>query len=226
MAAVPKLNIPGEELVGVLDAISLVEDTKTQPLTDAMLGKKVVVIGAGNTAIDAATCSKRLGAEQVQILYRRTEAEMTAYDFEYEFAKQDGVEFRWLVAPTRIIAGEGGQVSGIELVRMQLGEPDARGRRQPTPIAGSEFTIEVDYVVKAIGQARHLQLVEQFGLAHEKGIPVVDQATYQTSRSNVFAAGDLIFGGAKHDAMVVEAAQQGKEVARALHDKWNQSQGS
>lgn len=130
MGAVPMLNIEGEDLIGVLDAISLVEDTKTKPLTDLMLGKKVVVIGAGNTAIDGATASKRLGAQLVQILYRRTEKEMTCYEFEYEFAKQDGVEFRWLVAPTRII-GENGRVTGIELMRMELGEPDAKGRRRP-----------------------------------------------------------------------------------------------
>jgi glutamate synthase (NADPH/NADH) small chain len=147
---------------------------------------------------------------------------MTAYEFEYEFAKQDGVEFRWLVAPTRIIAGADGKVSGLELVRMELGEPDAKGRKKPSPIKGSEFSIEVDYVVKAIGQERHLKLVEQFGLAHDRGIPVVDPSTYQTSRPHVFAAGDLIFGGGKHDAMVVEAAQQGKEVAHALHSKWQQ----
>lgn len=220
MAAVPKLGIPCENLDGVLDAIALVEETKTQPLTDRMIGKKVVVIGAGNTAIDAATCSKRLGADQVQILYRRTQAEMTAYAFEYEFAKQDGVEFRWLVAPTRILADQDGHVSGLELVRMKLGEPDAKGRKKPSPIEGSEFTIDADYVVTAIGQDRHLQLLEQFGLAHERGIPIVDGQTYQTSRTNVFAAGDVIFGGGKHDAMVVEAAQQGKEVAHRLHDKW------
>ncbi|MCK9918268.1 NAD(P)-dependent oxidoreductase, partial [Microbacteriaceae bacterium K1510] len=131
MGAVPALGIEGEELAGVLDAISLVEDTKTKPLTTEMVGKKAVVIGAGNTAIDAATCSRRLGAEQVQILYRRTGKEMTAYQFEYEFAKQDGVEFRWLVAPRRIL-GKGGKVTGLELIRMQLGEADEKGRRKPT----------------------------------------------------------------------------------------------
>ncbi|MGZ4164242.1 MAG: NAD(P)-dependent oxidoreductase, partial [Tumebacillaceae bacterium] len=216
MAEVPMLNIPGEELHGVRDAISFVEETKTKPLTDRLVNQKVVVIGAGNTAIDAATCSKRLGAEQVQMLYRRTASEMTAYEFEYEFAKQDGVEFRWLVAPTRII-GEDGQVTGIELIRMELGEPDAKGRRKPVPIAGSEFTIETDCVIKAIGQKRHLQLLDAFGIVHHNGIPVLDAETFRTSLPTVYAAGDCIFGGGKTDAMVVDAAQQGKKTAYAIH---------
>lgn len=216
MGYVPSLQIEGEELEGVLDAIALVEETKTKPLTDAMIGKKVVVIGAGNTAIDAATCSKRLGAEQVQILYRRTEQEMTCYAFEYEFAKQDGVEFRWLVAPVRVL-GENGRVTGLELIRMQLGEPDEKGRKRPVPIVGSEFVIEVDAVVKAIGQTRYQELIESFGLAHKNGIVTVEDGSYRTSNPKVFAAGDVIFGGGKTDAMVVDAANHGKRAAAAIH---------
>jgi len=216
MGAVPKLNVEGEDLEGVLEAISLVEETKTRPLTDKMIGKKVVVIGAGNTAIDAATCSKRLGAEQVQILYRRTENEMTAYRFEYEFAKQDGVEFRWLVAPTKI-AGKDGRVTGVELVRMQLGEPDEKGRRKPRPIPGSTFMVETDFVIKAIGQERHLPLIEQFGLEHQHGVVRVT-SDYRTSHPKVFAAGDVIFGGGQTDAMVVDAANHGKRAAYAIHE--------
>jgi len=216
MGAVPKLNVEGEDLEGVLEAISLVEETKTRPLTDKMIGKKVVVIGAGNTAIDAATCSKRLGAEQVQILYRRTENEMTAYRFEYEFAKQDGVEFRWLVAPTKI-AGKDGRVTGVELVRMQLGEPDEKGRRKPRPIPGSTFMVETDFVIKAIGQERHLPLIEQFGLEHQHGVVRVTSG-YRTSHPKVFAAGDVIFGGGQTDAMVVDAANHGKRAAYAIHE--------
>ncbi|MFY0544267.1 NAD(P)-dependent oxidoreductase [Brevibacillus sp. H7] len=216
MGAVPKLNIEGEELDGVLDAISLVEETKTKPLTDIMIGKKVAVIGAGNTAIDAATCSKRLGADLVQILYRRTEKEMTAYQFEYEFAKQDGVEFRWLVAPTKIL-GENGRVTGLELVRMQLGEADEKGRKKPHPVPDSAFTIEVDYVIKAIGQERHIRLMEAFGLDHGNGIVRVETDSYRTSHPKVFAAGDVIFGGGNTDAMVVDAANHGKRAAQAIH---------
>jgi glutamate synthase (NADPH/NADH) small chain len=216
MGSVPALGIEGETLEGVLDAITLVEETKTRPLDGRMIGKRVAVIGAGNTAIDAATCSKRLGAEQVQILYRRTAKEMTCYPFEYEFAKQDGVEFRWLVAPTRII-GENGRVTGLELIRMQLGEPDGKGRKRPVPIPGSEFVIEVDYVVKAIGQSRLTPLIEAFGLAHKGGVVEIREGTYQTSHPRVFAAGDVIFGGGKTDAMVVDAANQGKRAAAAIH---------
>lgn len=216
MASVPKLRIEGEGLTGVLDAISLLEDIKTKPLTTKFFGKKVAVIGAGNTAIDAATCSKRLGADQVQIFYRRSLNEMTAYQFEYEFAKQDGVEFRWLVAPKRIL-GADGKVTGLELIQMELGEPDEKGRRRPTPIPYSEFTVDVDYVIKAIGQERHQQLIEEFGLAHTNGIPLLEEGTYKTSQQNVFAAGDFIFGGGNTDAMVVDAAEQGKKAAYAIH---------
>src|SRR3954468_11328446 len=117
MSHVPDLGISGEDLAGVYDAIELVKETKTQAISKKLLGKKVVVIGAGNTAIDAATCSVRLGAENVKILYRRTSEEMTAYGFEYEFAKQEGVEFKWLTAPKRIIGDEQGRVTGIECIR-------------------------------------------------------------------------------------------------------------
>ncbi|WP_301168958.1 NAD(P)-dependent oxidoreductase [Brevibacillus nitrificans] len=216
MGNVPDLQIEGENLEGVLDAITLVEETKTQALTDKMVGKKVVVIGAGNTAIDAATCSKRLGADNVQILYRRTVNEMSCYQFEYEFAKQDGVEFRWLVAPSRVI-GEGGTVKGLELIRMELGEPDAKGRKRPVPVPGSEFLIEVDFVVKAIGQKRIVPLIDAFQLEHNKGIVEVEDGTYRTSNPKVFAAGDIIFGGGKTDAMVVDAANHGRRAAHAIH---------
>jgi len=225
MGAVPQLGIVGEELEGVLDAIALVEETKTAPLRTDFIGKKVAVIGAGNTAIDAATCSKRLGADQVQILYRRTEREMTAYRFEYEFAKQDGVEFRWLVAPSRIL-GQNGKVTALELVRMQLGEPDEKGRRRPIPVPDSQFTIEVDYVIKAIGQSRHVPLIEAFGLKHRNGIVETENGTYRTSHSKVYAAGDVIFGGGKTDAMVVDAANHGKRAAYAIHDSLTASEMS
>ncbi|MBL0389457.1 NAD(P)-dependent oxidoreductase [Tumebacillus sp. ITR2] len=216
MGYVPALNIEGEDLQGVLDAVQFVEDTKTKPLTNHLLGKKVAVIGAGNTAIDAATCSTRLGADNVKILYRRTVAEMTAYEFEYEFAKNDGVEFRWLVAPTRIL-GENGRVTGLQLIRMELGEPDERGRRRPREVAGSEFTLELDFVIKAIGQTRQTHLIDAFQLQHEHGIPLVESGTYRTSQPNVFAIGDFIFKTGKTDAMVVTAVQQGKDAAVAVH---------
>ncbi|CAM4055843.1 NAD(P)-dependent oxidoreductase [Lederbergia lenta] len=217
MSNVPDLGISGEELEGVYDAIEFVKDTKTKPITDEFLGKRAVVIGAGNTAIDGATCSVRLGTENVKILYRRTIEEMTAYDFEYEFAKQDGVEFRWLTAPKRIIGDENGHVKEIECFKMELGEADEDGRRRPVPVAGSEFTLEVDAVIKAIGQSRYVELIEQFGIVHHGGVVKVDQTTYQTSNDKVFACGDAIFGKGQGEAMVVSAAQQGKDTAYAIH---------
>ncbi|WP_284037830.1 NAD(P)-dependent oxidoreductase [Neobacillus sp. 114] len=220
MGHVPDLGIEGEELDGVYDAIEFVKKTKDGVMSNDFVGKRIVVIGAGNTAIDGATCSIRLGAENVKILYRRTADEMTAYDFEYEFAKQDGVEFRWLTAPQRIIGNENGKVTGIECLKMKLGEPEADGRRRPVAVAGSEHVIPVDAVVKAIGQTRHLSLIDQFGLKHDGGVVKVDPVTLQTSNPKVFACGDVIFGKGQGEAMVVTAAQQGKEVAYAIHKQF------
>lgn len=216
MSSVPNLGIDGEDLRGVHDAIEFVKRTKTKAISEELIGKKVVVIGAGNTAIDGATCSVRLGAENVKILYRRTVEEMTAYDFEYEFAKQDGVEFRWLTAPIRIIGDEEGDVKAIECIKMQLSEPGEDGRRRPVPVEGSEFTLEVDAVIKAIGQSRFIELIESMKLEHNGGVVKIDQ-NYQTSNAKVFACGDVIFGKGQGEAMVVSAAQQGKETAYAIH---------
>lgn len=222
MGSVPNLGIDGEELEGVYDAIQFVKETKTKEITNEFVGKRVVVIGAGNTAIDGATCSVRLGAENVKILYRRTCNEMTAYDFEYEFAKQDGVEFRWLTAPKRII-GDSGRVTGIECIKMQLTEPGEDGRRKPVPVEGSEFTLQVDAVIKAIGQSRFTKLIEDFGLEHDGGVVKIDPETNQTSNKKVFACGDVIFGKGQGEAMVVSAAQQGKVTAHAIHQLFSES---
>ena len=217
MSSVPNLGIAGEELEGVHDAIEFVKETKRSLDQINLRGKKAVVIGAGNTAIDAATCSVRLGADNVKILYRRTKEEMTAYEFEYEFAKQDGVEFRWLTAPVRILSNEEGKVSGVECIRMELGQPGADGRQRPIPIQGSNFVIETDLVIKAIGQSRHISLIEQFDVKHEDGVAIIDPLTYRTSNEKVSACGDCIFGKGQGEAMVVSAAQQGKEAAYAIH---------
>jgi len=224
MSKVPELGISGENLAGVFDAIEFVKETKTKPLSKQLLGKRVAVIGAGNTAIDAATNSVRLGADNVKILYRRTREEMTAYEFEYEFAKQDGVEFRWLTAPVKILGDEHGNVNGIECIKMELTEPGDDGRRRPVPVQGTEFILEVDAVVKANGQSRYLELIEQFNLEHMGGVVKIDPTTYQTSNPMVFACGDVIFGkGQQGDAMVVSAVQQGKESAYAIHQLLNPS---
>ncbi|WP_416149930.1 NAD(P)-dependent oxidoreductase [Salipaludibacillus sp. HK11] len=217
MGSVPNVGIEGEELIGVHDAIEFVKSTKSGEITDELAGKKVVVIGAGNTAIDGATCSIRKGAESVKIVYRRTENEMTAYDFEYEFAKQERVEFNWLTQPIKIIGDKHGMVTHLQCVRMELAEESEDGRRKPVPIEGSEFTMEVDAVIKAIGQTRYVDIIEKFRLEHDGGVVKIDPETRQTSNPNVFAIGDVTFGNGQGEAMVVTAAQQGKEAAFAIH---------
>ncbi|MEC2057221.1 NAD(P)-dependent oxidoreductase [Peribacillus psychrosaccharolyticus] len=217
MSEVPKLGLDGEEADGVFDAIEFVKSTKTTELTQDLVGKKVVVIGAGNTAIDAATCSKRLGAENVKIVYRRTQKEMTAYGFEYEFAKQDGIEFQWLTAPSKIVTNEDNQVIGLECVKMELGQVNEDGRRRPVPILGSEHVLETDAIVRAIGQSRYINLIEEFGLAHQDGVVLLTPGSYQTSVENIYACGDVIFGKGQGEAMVVSAAQQGKLAAYEIH---------
>lgn len=219
MGAVPNLGIEGEDLDGVHDAIEFVRKTKMGPLTNEIVGKRVAVIGAGNTAIDGATSAVRLGADNVQILYRRTQKEMTAYQFEYEFAKQDGVEFKWLTAPKKIIGNEDGKVTGIECVKMKLGEPGPDGRQRPEELQGSNFIIEVDAVIKAIGQTRFVPLIEAFGLAHTNGVVDIDETTMQTSNDKVFACGDVVFGNGQGEAMVVTAVQQGKDAAYKIHER-------
>lgn len=219
MGAVPNLGIDGEELEGVHDAIEFIRKTKMGPLTNDIVGKRVAVIGAGNTAIDGATSAVRLGADNVQILYRRTEKEMTAYKFEYEFAKQDGVEFKWLTAPKKIIGNKAGKVTGIECVKMKLGEAGPDGRQRPEEVKGSNFIIEVDAVIKAIGQTRFVSLIEAFGLAHTNGVVDIDETTMQTSNDKVFACGDVVFGNGQGEAMVVTAVQQGKDAAYKIHER-------
>jgi dihydropyrimidine dehydrogenase (NAD+) subunit PreT len=215
MGKVPMLGIEGEELEGVYDAIDFVKESKAS-FTDKVLGKKVVVIGAGNTAIDAATCSIRLGAEQVQIVYRRTSKEMTAYDFEYDFAKQDGVEFRWLSLPKRILGNEEGKVIGMECVKMELTATE-NGKGTLTEIPGSEFVIETDAVIRAIGQSKHAELIAHLGLANTRGVIDVDLNTLATSNPKIYACGDVIYGNGYGEATVVSAAQQGKDTAYVIH---------
>jgi glutamate synthase (NADPH/NADH) small chain len=217
MSKVPMLGIEGEQLEGVFDAIDFVEATKTEIRAD-FAGKRVAVIGAGNTAIDAATCSVRLGAANVKMVYRRSREEMTAYDFEYEFAKRDGVEFQWLTAPSRIIGDEDGHVKALECIQMRLEEAEDGGRKRPVPVEGSAFLLEVDAVIKAIGQTRHLTLIEQLNLENKRGIVTVDPETYQTSNPKVYAAGDVVFGDGQGGAMVVSAAQQGKVAAYSIYN--------
>ncbi len=205
----PQLEISGEEYV--LDGLEYVENSKvaSEPFG---IGRQVVVIGAGNTAIDCATIARRLGAERVTIVYRRTEKEMTAYPHEYEFAKQEGIEFRFLAQPAEVVI-EDLRVTGLRCHQMELGEVDASGRRAAVAVEGGEFFIEADQIVKAIGQKKPA-LASALGLATEKGYIAVDYE-FETSIPGVFAIGDCI----RHrgEASTVMAVQDGKMAAAVLH---------
>jgi glutamate synthase (NADPH/NADH) small chain len=181
----------------------------------------VVVIGAGNTAVDCATIAKRLGAERVTMVYRRTEREMTAYPHEYSFIKNEGVEFRFLTQPIEALM-ENGQVLGLKCVRMTLGAPDASGRPSPQPVAGSEFVLPCDQVVKAIGQEKPA-VARLLGLETDKGFIKVND-DFETSLPGVFAGGDCI--RARGSASTVMAVQDGKLAAFAIHRKLMQTVGA
>jgi dihydropyrimidine dehydrogenase (NAD+) subunit PreT len=206
MGNVPPLGIEGEDAAGVWDALDFIRIAKRDGVVPG-LGDTVAVIGGGNTAIDAATCSKRLGASSVTMFYRRGPERMTAYGFEIEFAKSEGVEFRYNVLPYRIIAS-GGRVTGLELIRT-----DPAGTARPIP--GSEYTIPVDDVIPAIGQSKFATLLDAFGVSHEHGVAIVD-IDMRTNKPGVFAAGDCMFRAGASDAMVVEAAERGKTAARSI----------
>lgn len=211
LGAVPTLGIPGEEYIA--DGLRYIEKSKLEP-EGLEVGQNVVVIGAGNTAIDCATIAKRMGAERVTMVYRRTDAEMTAYPHEYEFAKKEGIEFRFLTQPVRVIV-EGGKVTGLECVRMELGAPDASGRPAPRPVPGSEFVLPADQVVKAIGQEKPA-LAQILGLETEKGYIKVND-DFETSLPGVYAGGDCV--RAKGSASTVMAVEDGKLAAFAIHRK-------
>jgi len=211
LGATPNLGIPGEE--HILDGLVYIEQSKMNG--DAMkVGKNVVVIGAGNTAIDCATIAKRLGAEHVTMIYRRTASEMTAYPHEYDFIKKEGVRFEFLSQPIRVQV-KNGRVDGVECVHMALGHKDASGRPAPMPVEGSHFVIPADQVVKAIGQEKP-SLAARLNLKTQKGYIAVDEIL-QTSLPGVYAGGDCIraFGSAS----TVMAVQDGKLAARAIHER-------
>jgi len=209
-----RLNIEGEDLPGVHDALAFIARVTTRKWPSVNVGKRVAVIGAGNTAIDAVTESKRLGAEQVMLIYRRSQNEMPAYEFEYELAKSDGVEFHFLTSPLRIIGN--GKVEAIECTRMSLGKPDAEGRRAPIPVPGSEFRIPVDMVIKSVGQNIEESFFSKIpNLKIENGQVVVHPESFQTSNTKFFAGGDCINGGKE----VVNAAADGKRAAHGI-DQW------
>lgn len=209
LGATPAMGIAGEE--HVLDGLAYIERSKLNG-GGMTIGRNVAVIGAGNTAIDCATIARRLGAERVTMIYRRSAREMTAYPHEYEFVKKEGVEFRFLTQPIGVET-ENGRVTGLRAVRMELGPADASGRRAPRALAGSEFSIAADQVVKAVGQEKP-SLAERLGLAMERGYIRVS-AEFETNAPGVFAGGDCV--RVKNAASTVMAVQDGKLAAAAIH---------
>ncbi len=195
------MQIPGEGLSGVVDALRFIADYKTEQSIGVR--PRVVVIGGGNTAIDASNAARRMGAERVVMVYRRTAREMPAFAFEYAHAKQEDVDFCWASKPVRII-GRTGSVAGIECVRLK---PNLE------TITGSEFTIACDMVIPAIGQSRTLGLISVVrGIETRKGLIVVDRETGRTGNPKFYAGGDIVNGGRE----VVDAVADGKRAALAM----------
>lgn len=220
-AGTPKfLGIPGENLCGIYSAneflirVNLMKSYKFPEYdTPIKIGKRVAVIGGGNVAMDAARVSLRLGAEEVIVIYRRTEKEMPARAEEIQNAKEEGVKFIFLAQPIEFIGDEKGWVRKIRCIRMRLGEPDETGRRKPIPIPGSEFTIDVDTVIIAIG-ARVNPLIQRTtpGLKVKRNGTIVVDEEGRTSIKRVYAAGDVVSGA----ATVIEALAAGRKVASTI----------
>jgi dihydropyrimidine dehydrogenase (NAD+) subunit PreT len=204
-----QLDIAGEELDGVVDAISFIYDIRTKGYPAVPVGDKVAVIGMGMTAIDAATQAKRLGAKEVTLVYRRTQAEMPCTEAELNIAKLDGCEIVWLAAPKEV-TGENGKVTTLTCTLMQLGEPDASGRRAPVD-TGETIALSVDMVIKAAGQIPFEAIVQQNQLNNSKGKLVINDHS-STNLPGVFAGGDCVNGGKE----VVDAVQAGKDGAAAI----------
>jgi len=206
-----KLNIPGEDMKGVVHGVDYL--MKVNLGEKVNLGDKVAVIGGGNVAMDAVRVAVRTGSKEVFILYRRTRAEMPASPEEIEEAIEEGVEMKFLVAPKRVM-GKDGKVTGIECARMELGEPDASGRRRPIEIKGSEFIVECDAIVPAIGQEADLSFItKESGVAINKWNNLdFDKITYATNVPGIFTGGDVSTG----PQTVVKAVFSGKEAAKSI----------
>jgi dihydropyrimidine dehydrogenase (NAD+) subunit PreT len=223
-------KIPGENLPGVWESLKFIEELKLGSAGSLHVGPRVAVVGGGNTAIDVAReaamlwttevtsgntavdvsrQARMLGAREVLMLYRRSEAEMPAFAHEIRAAKEEGVHIVPLVAPVEFLGKE--RVTGVRCIRMRLGAPDASGRPRPEPISGSEFTIEVETVIKAIGQKPHSALLSLFGV-EMKGSVVRVNDEMQSSVPDVFAGGDCINGG----STVVQAVSDGRKAAKAM----------
>ena len=216
------MGIPGENLKGVYSAnefltrINLMKAYKADSQTPILHAKNVAVVGGGNVAMDAARCAKRLGAEKVYIVYRRSLEELPARKEEVEHAMEEGIDFRLLNNPTRILGDEQMNVRSMECIQMELGEPDASGRRRPIAKPGSEFLLDVDCVIIAIGTSPNPLLRSTTkGLETNKwGCIVADEKTGATSREGVFAGGDAVTGA----ATVILAMGAGKAAAKAMDE--------
>ncbi len=220
-AGLPKfLGIPGENLMGIYSANEFLTRVNLMRAylfpeydTPVKIGKEVAVVGGGNVAMDAARTALRLGANRVMVLYRRTEEEMPARREEVHHAKEEGVEFQFLVNPVRFV-GENGRVRGVECIRMELGQPDETGRPRPVPIPGSNFVLPIDTAIIAIGNDPH-PLVPRTtpGLEISRKGTIVANEEGATSRPGVFAGGDIVTGA----ATVILAMGAGKKAAQAIH---------
>ena len=206
-----KLGIPGEDSEGVVHGVTLLREINLG--NEVRVGEKAAIIGGGNVAIDAARSILRLGGKDISILYRRTRAEMPASDEEIEAAEGEGIKISYLVTPTEILA-QNGEVASIRCIRMELGAPDASGRRRPVPIEGSDFEIDVDMVIPAIGQVSDLSfLAEDSGIqTDEYGALIIDPLSLATTREGVFAGGDVQTG----PATAIEAVAAGKRAAISI----------
>jgi glutamate synthase (NADPH/NADH) small chain len=205
-----RLNIPGEELPEVVEALEFIEQIHSRPLHEVPVGARVAVIGGGNTAIDAVTQAKRLGAEKAVMIYRRSQEEMPAYGFEQEMAKTDGAEFLLHVVPVEILSGGTGHVTGLKLARTA----GTDGKLQILP--GTEFVEPFDMVITAIGEQKQVGLLKRLFPALEldkRGVVVHNSDTRQTNLPHVFTGGDCANGGRE----VVNAVAEGKKAARGIH---------
>jgi glutamate synthase (NADPH/NADH) small chain len=216
------MRIPGENLGGIYSANEFLIRVNLMKAymfpeydTPIRVGKKVAVIGGGNVAMDSARSTLRLGAEEVWIVYRRSREELPARLEEVENAEEEGIKFKFLTTPVKFLGDETGWVTGMECIAMQLGEPDDSGRRRPIPMEGSEFVMDVDTVIIAIGQTPNpiIQRTTK-GLKTTKwGTIVVNDKTEKTTRKGVYAGGDVVSGA----ATVISAMGAGKKAARSIH---------
>jgi len=217
------MGIPGENLCGIYSANEYLTRSNLMKAylfpeydTPIARGKDVAVLGAGNVSMDSARTALRLGAEKVRIVYRRSRVEMPARIEEIEHAEEEGIEFHLLTTPTRFFGDDNGWVTGMECIRMELGEPDESGRRRPIPIKGSEFSMDCDLVVVAIGAGANplLPTTTTDLELNKRGYIVADQETGKTTKKGVWAGGDIVTGS----ATVILAMGAGRQAANSIHD--------